>query len=136
MRKPASRPARLMLHCWHMTIKRTDPHRPGVIIPADYQLFDFFAYGGAYEPPYNTEILSSPLVREHGFVEGSKHGCTVCGSNYRFGALLRHTPSGKFITMGHEIGRAHEILADFAAFDAAFEAHKRANAAAIQAAKN
>lgn len=118
------------------TIKRTDPHRPGAIIPADYQDFGCFAYGTGYEPSFNTEILSSPIVREHGFVEGSKKGCQVCGRNYRFGVLLRHLPTGQFITMGHECARKYEVLADFAAFDAKFEAHLRANARVIQAAKN
>lgn len=125
------------------TNKRTDVHRPGAIIPADYQLFDFFAYGTSYEPSFNTEILSSPIVRENGFVKTGyidptldHSGCQVCGRGYRFGALLRHTPTGKFITMGHECARKYEILADFAAFDAKFAAHLRANARIIQAAKN
>ena len=119
-----------------MKTKRTDAHRPGAIIPADYELFDFFAYPGAYEPGFNLEILSSPLVREHGYATGSASGCQICGRGYRFGALFRHTPTGKFLCIGHECARKYEILADFAAFDARFEAHKRRNAAQIQAAKN
>ena len=119
-----------------MKTKRTDPHRPGAIIPADYDCFGFFAYGGAYEPPFGMEIFTSPAVQAGGMVKGSENGCQVCGANFRFGVLFKHTPTGQFIKMGHECARKYEILADFASFDAAFEAHKRANAAVIQAAKN
>lgn len=121
-----------------MKTKRTDPHRPGAIIPADYDCFGFFAYGGAYEPPFGMEVFTSPAVQAGGMVKIDREGggCQVCGANYRFGVLFKHTPTGQFIKMGHECARKYEILADFASFDAAFEAHKRANAAVIQAAKN
>lgn len=119
--------------------QRTDPHRPGAIIPADYEMFGFFAYGGSDGmPSYNMELLQSPAVQQGGIVhiDRASGGCQVCGKHYRFGALFKHTPTGQFIKMGHECARKYEILADFAGFDAAFAAHERANAVQVQAALN
>jgi hypothetical protein len=81
-----------------MKTKRTDPHRPGAIIPADYDCFGFFAYGGAYEPPFGMEIFTSPAVQAGGMVKIDREsgGCQVCGANYRFGVLFKLAKVGSY----------------------------------------
>jgi hypothetical protein len=120
------------------TTKRSDIHRPGAIIPADYSCWGFFDFGGANEPPWGTEILSSPAVHAAGYARSGddiKGNCHVCGARFRFGALFQHTPTGKFIIFGHDCASKYEMLADFAAAEETREMHRRANAPAIQAAK-
>ncbi len=118
--------------------RRTDAHRPGAIIPQDYEALAFFSFGGSdgcpplgvdYMLKLRAELGSELIDREGG-------GCNVCGAHYRHGVIFKYLPSGKTVTMGHECAAKYEMLADFAAYDAAFEAHQRANAATITRVKN
>jgi hypothetical protein len=107
--------------------KRTDIHREGAIIPADYEYI--FSYslsttdGGWPVPSYNancnldTRILGMPDKGHHpdgmccivGMHESgkpfAKYGttgkCTICGASFIYGDIWRHIPSGEYIHVGH-----------------------------------
>lgn len=116
--------------------KRTDMHRPGAIIPADYSLTRFYAIPGENDGPFERADFAATVdfARERAQV-GSFGKCGVCGAAFRYGALFTHT-GGELIHMGQDCARKYEMLGDYEAWDAHIESVKRARAAMVQAALN
>lgn len=83
---------------------RTDEHRPGAIVPANYQVAVSYSYGASYGWD-----LGMPVVRMHEMcaaalgqkVYGQAGKCGVCGARYAYGDLWIHM-SGDLVHVGHE----------------------------------
>jgi hypothetical protein len=120
---------------------RTDPHRPGAIVPQDYQEVLWFDCGGGDEPSYGVNCMKPVFdwfslqaipgatahradgtccvlgLREAGrkFANtGREHGagkCTVCGAYFRYGFVWEHLPTGELIYVGHDCADNYGLVA-------------------------
>jgi hypothetical protein len=119
---------------------RTDPHRPGAIVPQDYEFVLWYDCGSGEEPSYGVNCMKPVFdwatlqaipgatahshdccilgLREQGekFAEtGRDHGtgkCTVCGAWFRFGQVWRHLPTGDLIHLGHDCADKYSLVAN------------------------
>ncbi len=104
---------------------RTDTHRPGAIVPADYQLEDYF---GHWRVPGDFDCQDNPLYEYYGEEviawyddhpelqaptpwAGNSRKCDVCGANYVHGALFVHTPTSQLVTMGQDCAEKYGVAA-------------------------
>lgn len=96
---------------------RTDPHRPGAIMPDDYRYVLSF---GTMPPPapgmppvrYNVEKALEMQKAEPFFP--SNRGifqCDVCGAHYNHGDVWLHIPTGEHITIGHDCADKYSMFA-------------------------
>lgn len=103
---------------------RTDIHRKGAIIPADYQYIMSYSLSttqdGWHVPSFNVNCVldTNHAVQNHtgdccliGMYGDStkkfaKHGstgkCTICGAAYIYGDVWQHIPTGEYIHVGHD----------------------------------
>jgi hypothetical protein len=142
--------------------KRTDIHRSGAIVPADYEIVLSYAAGSHGCPPMGINCESEPIYDVKGLIVGyNKHvaglgccvtglrqrgerfaaygsvgKCTACGANYVYGDVWRHEPTGEHIHVGHQCAQKYELLADRSAFELALGRRKQAHAVALQRAIN
>lgn len=117
--------------------KRTDCHRPGAIVPADYvQALDYILPGSEPFDQWNMqaarELCESVGWGKEGRMFGHMGKCGVCGANFRHGTIYRHEPTQHLVHMGHDCADKYEILADHDDWDAANEALTKQRAAVIQ----
>ncbi len=92
---------------WGMKI-RTDPHRPGAIVISDYTLIDYFGVmtfpdesgEGCDKEAYGTEAMDQYAAGPIAGIWPHQDKCDVCGACFVHGALLRHEPTGLFLTIG------------------------------------
>lgn len=124
--------------------KRTDPHRPGAIIPAHYQDRVYYALpttqGGMPVPGWNLEAMrnytaANPMfVREGGY--GGAGECGICGSHFITGAIFLHDLTGQSLHVGHDCADKYDMMANWS--EAMLEAKRRkdATAKAIATAQN
>lgn len=121
--------------------ERTDPHRPGAIVPQDYEDVLWYDCGGFEEPSWGVNcgkpvfdwhtLQAIPGASAHAeggeccvlglkmsgqkFAEtGREHGtgkCTVCGAVFRFGQVWRHVPTGDLIHIGHDCAEKYGLVA-------------------------
>jgi hypothetical protein len=122
-------------------MKRTDCHRPGAIVPSDYEYFMSYVMPGS-EPwdQFNMDYARQ-VCEKHGWgKDGRMHGhmgkCGICGASYRYGDIWTHTPTGHIIHVGQNCAHKYEMLADRDDFNAALESLKQRRAAFINAEKN
>jgi len=123
--------------------KRTDCHRPGAIVPADYTYVCSYELPGmngdpGYMQDYRRRCIEAD-PRPVFFKNDRDNGvgkCDICGAIFRWGDVWQHIPSGQNIHIGHDCADKYALLADRTDWFATVEAHKRATAAAIQAAMN
>lgn len=98
--------------------KRTDPHHENVLRPEDYEVqeyiytklpplgFDMSAAGLAHfrtmidEFRADMERVNSLLAQKGNMIHGGWSSCDHCGAHYHHGALLKHIPTGHYITVG------------------------------------
>lgn len=115
---------------------RTDPHRPGTIIPADYTFELSFWYGTAECPEgYGLEDLAC-VVAQYPRFRDVDHKCDVCGARYAYGGAFVHRPTGQTILVGGDCATKYAMLIDFARFDAVKEIGKSRTAAALARRRN
>lgn len=122
-----------------MKTKRTDPHRPGAIIPVDYTFEVSFWWGSADCPDgYGLEDLAKLVERHPRFrdAEEARGRCDVCGARYTHGGAFVYRPTGQTVLVGGDCARKYNMLVNYAAFDATKEMAKRATAAALTARRN
>lgn len=94
---------------------RTDCHRPGAIVPADYAYA--FGFNGATEadgwpiPPSGIDTIMA--LRSEGRMADihSTLQCDVCGNRFVWGFAYEHTPSGLIVTMGEDCAAKYEMAA-------------------------
>ncbi len=115
--------------------KRSDVHRPGAIVPADYSYrFSYSLPGMNGDPGVNMKQLAEVRVSK-AIVFGNDGKCGVCGANFRHGDVWNHT-SGDLVHLGQECAEKYALLADRSDWLAERDAIQRATAARIQAAVN
>lgn len=103
---------------------RTDIHRKGAIVPADYSYVMSYSLSTSQDgwpvPSFNVNCIldTHHAVKNHtgdccliGMYGDStkkfaKHGstgkCTICGAAYIYGDVWQHIPSGEYIHVGHD----------------------------------
>lgn len=123
------------------TTKRTDVHRPGAIIPSDYQqILDYVLPGAEPFDHWNVQearaLLESVGWHREGRLFGNLSKCGVCGAHFRNGSIYRHVPTGHLVTMGHDCADKYEMLADHSDWNAAKEAIEAQRARVIEARLN
>ena len=100
---------------------RVDIHSPGSLLPDDYTCVACFSFPtgemGA-DPECDMYEWSAWEKENPGAPTPTTHrngGCTICGTHFRHGALLRHNPTGEVLQIGHNCARRHDLaLADTA----------------------
>jgi hypothetical protein len=125
--------------------KRTDCHRPGAIIPSDYEevLIEGWGYvayiqGRQGEPPFGVRETVNFLMAERAKgrqVFGGIGKCGVCGAWFMEGVVLRHVPTGDYVHLGHMCAEKYEMLAD-CDWDAATSMVRRQRAAELTRIEN
>lgn len=103
-----------------MTV-RTDVHRPGAIVPADYEFVahEFLKVedlGDAEFLRSEREALRRHMARTGGTYSHHEHGgnCMVCGSvNAVYTILFYHRPSNVYVRMGSDCAQKCEMGGDF-----------------------
>jgi len=97
---------------------RTDPHRPGAILPTDYSWVASF--GMTTIPGEEPEFYGYEDVPEGPFAEihGGLQACDVCGARYNHGVVLLHKPTGVHITIGHDCANKYSLPMDLAGWKA------------------
>ena len=89
--------------------ERTDPHRPGAIIPSDY--VGVLSYGLFREEDGPTvrfnvdlalECLRTKPFWQHPTRGASLFQCSVCGAHFNHGDIWLHVPTGEHIVLGHD----------------------------------
>ena len=120
---------------------RTDPHRPGSIVPADYDFVMWYALSSSYMgfpmPPLNIDLWLK-LSHEPGF-KRAEHGglgkCSVCGSHFNEGEVWKHRPTGEHIHVGHICAEKYELMADWSEAELALGNRKKAAAVEVEKAQ-
>src|SRR5216683_5848618 len=120
-----------------MSSKRTDVHRPGAIIPANYEYVLSYRKPGAevwYQ--YNMNEVRS-VCESIGWGQttpmwGHIGKCGICGARFLEGDLWQHTVTGDYIHVGHECANKYAMLANRADFNIALAAIKRNHQAEIE----
>lgn len=144
---------------------RTDIHRPGAIIPADYEcvlMYSLAHSAGGF--PMRAIGVDCTVDRrsedEGGNIVWGQHGpgarccvaalrasgarfaatgglgsCSVCGVGFLHGSVWRHT-SGEHIYVGHICADKYELMADWSAHERALDRLHAATGKAIQAKMN
>jgi len=114
---------------------RTDPHRPGLFVPANYTLLVSYVFGHAFMPPINVDrarafMAMHPLFKHPtwGFSLGK---CSVCGAHFNYGDVWLHAPSGELVTVGHDCADKYDLMADRSAFELEVGNFKAARAVEI-----
>lgn len=119
-----------------MKTKRTDPHLPGTIIPADYTFELSFWYGTAEVPEgYGLEDLAC-LVEQYPRFRDVDHRCDVCGAHFAYGGAFVYRPTGQTILVGRDCAHKYAMLIDFSRFDAVKEHGKQMTARALTRRRN
>lgn len=121
-------------------MSRTDPHRPGAILPGDYDYtlsYSMPGGGSNPDPPWNMEaaraLCESVGWANKGRMFGHMGKCGVCGARYRHGDIWTHRPTGHLVHLGHECAEKYEMLADRPDWNAAMDAQKRGRRARLEA---
>ena len=98
------------------TTKRTDIHRPSVMIPSEYRFVAAFAYPGPMgDPGYNLRQVAEMRMahlKNGGTVfhkDNGSGGCDLCGSFFLNGAVFLHVPTNEWITTGWQCAEKVEI---------------------------
>jgi hypothetical protein len=114
---------------------RTDPHRPGAIVPADYHFLCSYAFGVEGIPAINVDLARQHMAAHapfkhpaRGFGLGS---CSVCGACFNYGDLWLHLPTDAVITLGHDCADKYSLMVDRSAFELEVGNAKAARAQAI-----
>lgn len=111
---------------------RTDAHRPGAIVPTDYELLVSYALATEIDgwpvPAIGIEevIAFQNEAREAGHrMFGNPGKCGVCGAAYKYGDLWRHEPTGEIVHLGHDCAEKYSLVADRMDFERELDAARR-----------
>lgn len=122
--------------------KRTDPHRPGAIIPAEYKYLLSYSLpttdAGRPVPGFRVNcelvrgingqhgqhgtgpccVLRAQDTRKAGLF-GAPGKCGVCGACFIYGDIWIHEPTGDLVHLGHDCAHKYELLADRSEYELA-----------------
>jgi len=110
--------------------QRTDPHRPGAIIPEDYTYILSFSAPSANTISFDKDGhlvagINWEAARD-AFYGSCSHGtpfrlaltnCHICGSSFNHGDIWKHTPTGDVIAIGHICAEKYSMLCDRSDWD-------------------
>lgn len=121
-----------------MSQTRTDPHRPGAIIPSDYTYVLWYAlateFDGWPSPSQNVGLIvamrGDPTIKWA--PTGTTGKCSVCGACYLYGEIWRHDPTGEHIHIGHDCADKYSLFTNRAEWE---RWHREQTALRSQAAK-
>lgn len=139
-------------------VTRNDPHRPGAIIPSDYEYVLWYALSGGEWLPSSINIncemptlagvsgkhnpaggcciialrASGVKFADH----GGTGGCTVCGTGYTYGEIWKHRPTSEYIHIGHICAEKYGLLVDRSAIELERERRSKAKASYLLAEQN
>jgi len=120
--------------------QRTDPHRPGAIIPADYDYRVSYQLATSMEgwpvPAWNVDRVLELHREAHARgnrVFGGPGKCGACGAVYTYGDVWEHRPTGELLHVGHICADKYSMMADRSEFE--LEMGRRKQAAAVEVAK-
>jgi hypothetical protein len=109
--------------------QRTDAHRPGAIVPADYGCIVSYALSTTIDgwpvPSVNMEVVidAQNAARDRGArMYGNPGKCGVCGACFKYGDLWLHEPTGEIVHLGHDCADKYDLVADRQAFERALGA--------------
>jgi hypothetical protein len=117
---------------------RTDIHRPGLMVPADYTEVMYFeqpdfleqiaySFPGVADEARAEIRRANELYRKDGaHIHGGIFQCDVCGARYKRGSLFQHK-DGQLISVGHECADKIAFLRDSAGADALHDRLQQAN---------
>lgn len=117
-----------------MANKRTDIHRPGAIVPADYAIVT--CYHLATTKPFNIEYVIELQNSKKFAATGSIGKCSICGTGFVYGDVWVHVPTGEHLHVGQDCATKYELLADRSAFELEADRRKAATARECQKAQN
>lgn len=108
-----------------MSKARTDIHRVGAIVPADYHFVLFYALAttdnGWPVPSFNIDLVVKLRQTVKFAAHGSTGKCTVCGAHFIEGAIWRHEPTGEHIHIGHQCADKYDLRVDWSPLELARE---------------
>lgn len=92
---------------------RTDVHRPSAIVPADYDLVDYFGVmtvpgeynedgDSAIREPYGEHAMAAYDDGPRVDLWPDLERCDVCGARFVHGAVMTHRPTGLLLSIGHD----------------------------------
>lgn len=118
-------------------MKRTDPHRPGSIVPFDYEyVLSYCSPGSQPWDQWNMDAVRA-LCENIGWGRGETQmfghvgKCGICGAAYRNGDIWRHEPTGDIVHVGHNCADKYSMVTERPGFEAALEVLKKRRAAFI-----
>ena len=94
-------------------MKRTDPHRPGAIVPSDYEAILSFAIPTESDPGFGMAEVQDTVhayVKRGAKVVGGAGKCGVCGANFGYGELWEYLPTHDLVIMGHECSAKYGLV--------------------------
>ncbi len=106
--------------------KRTDCHRPGAIVPGDYEYLLSFSAASDPAEQFNMRAAGEALRGATGKPFGGVGKCGVCGAHFAHGDVWLHVPSGDVIALGMDCAAKYTMLANRGEWDAHAEMVKRA----------
>lgn len=117
--------------------RRSDPHRPGAIVPNDYEAVLVYAIPTEDDQGLNMVELAETVratlaARKKMF--GGAGKCGICGANYLYGELWRHCPTGDVVHIGHDCAAKYELLSgsDWEAQIESLKARRAAHARGVR----
>lgn len=123
-----------------MNMKRTDPHRPGAIIPGNYSHILFYhgpiSFCGQMLPAFNVDKVLKLRETEKFAKTGKPFKCSVCGAAFNEGEIWKHNETGEHIYLGHQCAEKYGLLADRSEYELEMGRQKQAAAVQVQKALN
>lgn len=137
--------------------KRTDPHRPGFIVPAHYSYVMSYAlpsYSSGHPIPGFRRNCEVEFFNEKTRVRGEHHPsgaccveafrkshkmaiqgapgkCSICGAQYIHGDIWRHDETGEHIHVGHNCADKYSMITDRSEYELEHDRFRAAQAVQI-----
>ena len=89
-------------------MRRTDVHRPGAIVPSDYECFDHFGFvtvggrDGKEREAYGEDAMAAYEEGPTVAIWPELFKCDVCGARFVHGAVLVHKPTSLLLSIGQD----------------------------------
>ena len=119
--------------------ERSDIHRPGAIVPSNYDYVMSYHTTITTEswpiPPFQVQEALAIYNKDGARIHPSLFQCDVCGAHYKEGELWRHRPTGQVISVGHICAANYELFANDSDYVNRRAAHIRASIAAAERAQ-
>lgn len=92
--------------------------KPSTIISSEFKYLDSYDLGGKKDPAYNLSVchaIMTTLPTVDNFKTMGK--CSVCGTQFRYGEIWLHEPSGLVLTVGHTCAQNYGLVAEDADYN-------------------